>query len=378
MQARHDATMHMVTDMDSLARCRDLRDLEKVLIQTERLKYRGLLPCALRYAVWAVRQGGVIEIQDHGRLDASSPAFEFTFNNVRRCVARFCSRDTDLVDLAPGLIRLRRRSQILPPGWSAGIVFSGRDEEIPTLMNCIAGLERQPELRRDRGGEIVVCGPQRDLGFLKSHPAVRYFVHETPDAPQLMICQKKNALIRQLAGPRIAVLHARIVLDEDCLAAVPREFDMISPNTSVLERGRRVPYLSLGQTDAAHAGRMPRAMGRTMRVLRDGNPLRMHEHAPLFIDGGAFFVSRDLHVACPLDDAIAWQDAEDVDWCTRAFSQGFLIDLAPKAGALSATSKIRALPALGPMTWPIYRAHRWARDLRAGARHWALTLKGER
>ena len=367
-----------VSDLASLSRCRTLTDLDHVVIETAKLKYRGLLPTALRYAVWATRPGGRIDVLDGGIEDASSPAFEFSFNTVRQCAARFCARDVEFVDFGVGTIQMRRRSPIVVAGWGAGVVFSGRDEEIPQLLACLNGLHRQPELAASRGGEIVVCGPARDLDFLSGHSSVRYLVHELPDGPRVMICQKKNALIRAIEGPRVVILHSRIVLDDGCLAAVPREFDMASPNTSVLQAGRRVPYLSLCQSEAAIPGRMPRSVGRTMRSVPDGNPLRLHQHAPLFVDGGAFFVTRPLHDACPLDDDIAWQEAEDLDWCMRAYAQGYLIDLAPDATAVSATSKLRALPALGPLTRPAVEGNRARRLVKARLHHVMETLRGRR
>lgn len=371
-------TVFTVSDLASLGHCRTLKDLDRVVIETAKLKYRGLLPAALRYAVWAVRPGGRIDVLDGGVEDASSPAFEFSFNAVRQCAARFCARDAEFIDFGAGTIQMRRRSPILEAGWGAGVVFSGRDEEIPQLLACLDGLQRQPELAVSRGGEIVVCGPARNLDFLRDRPLVRYLVHELPDGPRVMICQKKNALIRSIMGPRVVILHSRIVLDEGCLAAVPREFDMASPNTSVLQAGKRVPYLSLCQSEAAIPGRMPRTVGRTMRSVPDGNPLHLHQHAPLFVDGGAFFVTRSLHHVCPLDDDIAWQEAEDLDWCMRAYAQGYLIDLAPDATAISATSKLRSLPALGPLTWPAVQGHRARQLMRARLHHVSETLRGRR
>ena len=367
-----------VSDLASLSRCRTLVDLDGVMIKTSKLKYRGLLPAALRYAVWATRPGGRIDVLDDGVEDASSPAFEFSFNAVRQCAARFCARDADFIEFGSGIIRMRRRTPVLEAGWGAGVVFSGRDEEIPQLLECLDGLQRQPELATGHGGEIVVCGPARSLDFLRDHPDVRYLVHDLPDGPRVMICEKKNALIRAIKGPRVVILHSRIKLDEGCLAAVPREFDILSPNTSVLQSGRRVPYLSLCQSEAAIPGRMPRAVGRTMRSVPDGNPLRLQRHAPLFVDGGAFFVTRSLHQQCPLDDHIAWQEAEDLDWCMRAYAQGYLIDLAPDAMAVSATSKLRQLPTLGPLTWPIMTGHRMRQLVKARAHHVSETLRGRR
>jgi hypothetical protein len=55
-------------------------------------------------------------------------------------------------------------------------------------------------------------------------------------------------------------------------------------------------------------------------------------------------VRKDVHERCPLNEDVAWDEAEDLEWCHRALAAGFLIDLAPEAKAVSAVGKLRSLP----------------------------------
>jgi hypothetical protein len=252
---------------------------------------------------------------------------------------------------------------VTPPGWSAGIVFSGRDAEIPTLLKGLEGLLAQPELTGD-GGEIAVCGPPRDRGFLGGVSGIRYIEHVDPPGQRVMIAAKKNALIRALGGPRVLVLHARIVLEPGALAAVPREFDISGPNILQQAGGRRASYLSLSSSETAWPGRMPRSTPWLMRHVGD-DPIALHARGGLFVDGGAFYVTKAAHRQCPLNDMIAWNEAEDVEWCARAFLDGLLVDIAPDSFAVSQTAKIRMPPNLGPLTTPMLRALKWAREAKA-------------
>lgn len=363
-----------------LARLRSSTDLDEVMVDARRLKYRGLLPCALRYALWAVRPGGRIVVHDDGRHDASAPIFEVPFNSVRQWAMKFVARDAELVRFdAAGLLEFERSAPVLEPGWSAGVVYSGRDEELPSLRRCLAGLAAQPELSSQRGGEIVVCGPERDLGFLAEFPQVRYLPYEAPAGHRFLIGHKKNALIRALRGPRIAIVHARIVFDAGALSGVPREFDILAPNIAVMEGGRRTPYLSIGRSDAAWPGLMPRRLPLTMRNLGSGDALALHRHGGVFVDGGAFLVTRRVHEACPLDEALAWEEGEDLEWCARAHLHGYLSDFAPGCTALSqAGSRLRRRPRLGVLTRGAEFVVRRARWVRAATRHHWLTLTGYR
>jgi transposase InsO family protein len=365
----------IVSDRASLAKLRTLYDLDEVVLQTSRLKYSGLVPCAVKYALWALRQGGRLIVEDTGRADATFVPFTVPFNLIRQWIFKFAGNDVELESFdAAGRMVLRRIAPVTPPGWSAGIVFSGSDAEIPTLRASLQGLLAQPELLPQAGGEIAVCGPARDLAFLDEFPSVRYIVYDEPSDGRFLVCRKKNALIAALRNPRVAILHARIVLEADALRNVPREFDITGPNTVFVAGGRRLTYLSLTQTQSVWPGTMPRHFPFSLRQMTSQDPLRLHERGGLFVDGGAFYVRRAVWEACPLNDNIAWLEDEDVEWCARAFLNGFLIDLAPRSGAISQTSKLSVPPDFGRFTPLIIAAVRNLRWLLAAGRYYRKIL----
>ena len=346
------ATPLRIASAEDIARVRHQVDHDAVVVDARQLKKTGLLPLALKYALFAVREGGRIMIEDEADGELGSPAHRVPHKLVRQWTFQFIGRDTQIVSLEPGRVELRRTRAVTPPGWSAGIVFSGRDAEIPTLLKALAGLHGQPELTE--GGEIAVCGPPRELGFLKDFPAVRYVEHIDPPGERVMIAAKKNALIRALEGPRVLILHARVVLEPRALDAVPREFDISGPNVLQEAGGRRSSYLSLSSTETAWPGQMPRSTPWLMRHVGD-DPLALHRKGGLFVDGGAFYVTKAAHALCPLNDLIAWNEAEDVEWCARAFMAGLLVDIAPESLAVSQTAKVRMPPAWGNATAPMLR-----------------------
>lgn len=107
-----------------------------------------------------------------------------------------------------------------PPGRTAGVIISGGDVEFRILGRCLDGLSAQPELI-GLDGEILVCGPIRDLGFLLSWPHVKYVEFDTPSAKPFLIGKKKNYLVRAVKGPRQIVVFARIVFDPDVIRLLP-------------------------------------------------------------------------------------------------------------------------------------------------------------
>lgn len=347
-----------IVDRESLAAVRYRHDLECVTIETAKLKFRNLLPCALKYGLWALRPGGRLIIRDTGGSDPAPSTLTVSSNLVRQWIACFIGREVEWAAIGAGQIELVRSSPVLVPGWSAGVVFSGQDSEVPMLRACLDGLLAQPELAPDGGGEIVVCGPARDLDFLSDYPSVRYLPFETPPSQRFLIGQKKNALMASLKGPRMIVLHTRVVLEAGALAGMPREFDISSPNTSVLVDGVRRPYLSLTQSDGVWLGHATRRTTVMLRQLDGADPTALLERGPVFIDGGAFCVTRAVFDACPLNPFVAWNEGEDVEWCGRAHMNGFLVDMSPRSPAYSQTNKLGAYRDFGAVT-PYLRRAAW-------------------
>lgn len=350
-------TEFVVSGREDLYRLKGMRGLSRVVIHTQRLVYRNLLMHALKYGVWALEPGGTLLVRDRSpNVFDLWPRF-VSFKLIRQWTYKALAQDAAPVrlDTAAGEIEMVRTRPLTPAGWGAGVVFSGQEAELPRLRACLDSLLRQPELLPENGGEIMVSGPAGAAGCLEGYPQVRYHVHDLPPGPRLMVCQKKNALIRALRGPRVAIMHSRITLAPDTLRHVPEEFEIITPR--VLSQGPvgMEDYLSLGVHDSGMAGYAPRL---TPSSLRRGTPeqyLDLYDQGYPYVDGGLFMVRKDVHARCPLNDDIAWDEAEDLEWCNRALAAGLLIDLAPGASAVSEVSKLRSLP-LPP------RVMRWMRD----------------
>jgi len=335
-----------VAAREDLYRLKAMHGLSRVEIRTGRLTYRNLMPHALKYGIWALAPGGTLLVRDDApNVFDLAPRF-VSFKLVRQWTYKLLAGEAEPVrlDVDRGEIELVRTRPPTPPGWGAGVVFSGGEAELPRLHACLDALLRQPELLPGNRGQIAVCGPAGAEGAVAGHPGVGYLVHEVPSGPRVMICAKKNALIRHLDGPRIAIMHTRITLEPGALARVPAEFELITPR--VLVDGARGPddYLSLGVHDAGLPGYAPRLAPSSLRRVPVDRYLDLYDEGPPYLDGGVFFVRKDVHARCPLNEAVAWDEAEDLEWSHRALAAGFLIDLAPEARARSAVAKLRSLP----------------------------------
>lgn len=365
----------------------DLNDLYRhaglnhILLHTNHFKYRGLMPLALKRSLYALREGGRLEIVDDGFSSTNSPPFEVPFNLIRQWTFKLLGRDTKLIkiDLKASTIVLERTRRVTAPGWSAGVTFSGSDREIPTLQTCLDGLLDQPELRAENGGEIVVCGPTRDIDFLDDYPSVRYLVYNPQPLPRFMICEKKNFLAAALNNPRMVLLHSRITLQPGALASTPAEFDIGTPGVLVEEHGELRPYLSLCYVDGPLPGQLPRRAPRNVRNVRDADPFEIYRRGPCYIDGGTIMVMKSVFEDCPLDANLAWEEGEDVEWCIRAAASGYLVEMFPDSLAVSQTHKLTHRPRLPEFLLEhVVAAVNACRLLWAWLRHTGATMMGWR
>ncbi|WP_068113020.1 glycosyltransferase family 2 protein [Tropicimonas marinistellae] len=337
-----------VKTADDLYRLKTMAGLARVTVDLSRIKRMGLAHLSMRLAYFAVAEGGEIVLFDRTASgDQSVGPFLLGWPTLRALAITALGRDCREEPVAQkGEIRFVRTTPRPEAGWSAGLIFSGRDEELPAVYRCLDGLCAQPELVGETG-EIILCGPTRDLGFLDAYPQVTYLVFDfEPSGSAFPISRKKNFLISQMAHPRRLVLHARIVLEPGAIAGAPEEFDIIAPNMIFRSDKGEEPSIGLIAIDPGWPNRVPRSFERSTLTTSPARYLDLMAHGRPYVDGGAFAVMAGVFDACPLNDALLWGDCEDVEWCLRAQTLGFSVDMAPQMMALNTNSKARTLEAL--------------------------------
>lgn len=338
-----------VRRMDDLYQLQQLSGLDAVTVDMSRIKLQGLAHLALRMGCNALAEGGTLTLRDGSASGAQTIGpFLIGWPSLRALAIRALGRVARLEPGATlGEMVFTRTAPALAPGWSAGIIFSGHDKELPALYRCLNGLIAQPDLLLDTG-EILICGPTRDVKFLKDYPQVRYVVYEIAADHQapFPISAKKNHLMRAMRFDRRLVLHARIVMEPGALAAAPAEFDILAPN--VIHRSDKCQEANIGliTIDPSWPDGVPRRFERSTLNLPADQYLRLMAHGRPYVDGGAFAVSARVFEACQLDGGLLWGDCEDVEWCFRAQTLGFAIDMCPRMKVLNTVSKVRTLESL--------------------------------
>lgn len=330
-----------ITHPDQLARLRDLRGLQVIQVEADAF-LAGNLPLYLfKYVAWALAEGGSAEVRATRTLDSMGiipGAWPFQMLVQVACKAIEGIGILTKVDVATRTFSFVRTSA--PPErepWSAVVVYSGREAELPLLDQCLRGLLDQPELTE--GGQIAVCGPVQASGVVQPYPGVEYLPCETPTtAGRFLVGKKKNFAIQHMRHERVLVCHSRIILEKGCLGRIPTEFDLITPRVSIIENNRSIPYVDLFfhrlESNTCFTAYVPPSLGYPrkdwMRFLRSHYP---------FVDGGLFCIKKSLALSVPISESIAWGEGEDLEWCRRLLMEGRVLELCINAGSVSLVDK---------------------------------------
>jgi hypothetical protein len=264
-------------------------------------------------------------------------SFQFVLQAAAKATAGFAEL-TD-VDVGARRFAIQRHAPLTSQRpWSAAVMFSGRDSERPLLEQCLAGLLNQPELTT--GGQIMVCGPAASAGAVQGFAGVEYLDGEAEIvAGRFLIGRKKNFAVSQARHEKVLVCHTRIVLEADCLKALPDDFDVITPAVNFIgAKGIKIPYADLLFQRFRGTGAYTHAPAPHIGYQRRNWLEHLRNYHP-FIDGGLFCTRKTLFQQTPLSEAIAWGEGEDVEWARRLLISGSLLELCLDSRALSLVNK---------------------------------------
>lgn len=362
-----------VSSVEDLQALRQQAGLERVDLRMDQLLQGNLPLYAARFALWSLREGGTLHVHAPTTLASVSVVtgrWAFQLLVMMFCKALDGWGEVIAHDLqARTLVCRRTRAPLQRGPWSAAVMFSGSAGEVSGLKKCLGGLLAQPEIRE--GGQVLVCGPAAGEALVDVGGAggvVQYLAVETPErAGRFMIGEKKNIAIRALRHERVLVCHTRIVLREGCLAAMPAEFDLITPRVWVQGAEAMLPYLDLGLFATDSAALYSDKASAPCHYDRARWLHGVAQRYP-YIDGALFCVRKSLAQRVALSDSIGWGEAEDSEWALRLVHGGRLVELAPQAHAESTSCKTPRYARWGHLE--AYRlASDWAQHWRAARAH---------
>lgn len=204
--------------------------------------------------------------------------------------------------------------------WTFGIVTNGKRPE--WLQESIESIRRQgvPDY------EILVVGPRQHLMTGGGDLRVIDFTEKDELG---WISRKKNLIAGSAQHENLAIMHDRIVLDQNWyegMRAYGNYFWLLGvPVESSEGHGRNVDWVRYD----GHRG---------VRQLTEIELLDYEDWDPfVFVNGGFLVTKRSCWTQIALDERLFWQQNEDV-WFSRAFiAQGWLPRMNPFAKAWSKT-----------------------------------------
>lgn len=236
--------------------------------------------------------------------------------------------------------------------WTFGIPVGPGD---PTMLN---GVVRRILDLPIANKEIILCG-RPPAGF-KHFDAVRIIGEDIP-APPVRIATKKNLIATEARFGNICIMHDRVILPADFLAAIRRFGDLYpfqgfqSLYFDDLWQAAPIRYSDymhvdrMTQTDM-HATPRPGSPDPVSPIaphllayydrrnrFRFENPLRYTSHS--YLTGSLYITKKSVWAHCPQNPALYWLEYEDVDHGERCAAAGIPHRINPYALTQSVISR---------------------------------------
>lgn len=302
-----------------------------ITINTKKLKYTGMLRYAFKYALWALKVGGEIEIIDEPFRDFGFSTKWIDFWQIRHELFKSLKNDIEILELDDkrGLIKVKKINEsYINNGFSFGIVFSGSEGEKEQLSKSIHSILNNKDLNKFNY-EVIICGPSNfdSESYLEQFISfnVKYLLFDFElNAKRLMITQKKNYLYENCQYSIVAINHTRILYADDfMMKTFDKKFDVFTPKVMVEENGKWYRYLDLGLIGSFNTSKVNSASVMSSIYLNDEILYFMKKRVP-YIDGALSVFNKKL-ISLPYNENIAWQEAEDIDLSMNLINKGYLI-----------------------------------------------------
>lgn len=218
-------------------------------------------------------------------------------------------------------------------GWTIAVMSGGGNEtRLERIFDSVRG-NNFPDV------EVLIVGPQPKCIL---PPFARHVEFREPEIDaRVPICAKKNLVAEAARHDKLLIIHDRIALHDNWLAAVARlrpDWDTLCFPTEIagaphrrLADWCRYDSDSLETFHLRRATRYFESYPADYRNLRHWN-LDYTSYSPfLMLNGGGFAIKRDVFRDVPYPEFLHWWEIEDGHWSTQLINAGKVVSLAEGA-----------------------------------------------
>ena len=186
--------MYTLVKKEDIYALQSKTDVERIRIIAKGFKNNGTLLPALKYSLWALKQGGILEVFDSGPNSDHISPYNLPFSLIQMQVISALKENVEIlkIDSEKYKIFLKKITANPEKKWQCGIIFSGQENEKSSLLRCIQSIRNENELASENS--IIVCGPKINIDFLNRYKNVSYLVYHNPKSNNLFPISSKKKL----------------------------------------------------------------------------------------------------------------------------------------------------------------------------------------
>tara|TARA_Y100000816_G_C26089714_1_gene575670 strand:- start:416 stop:1495 length:1080 start_codon:yes stop_codon:yes gene_type:complete len=326
-----------IKNINDLYQLRYKEGLNNITVISKNFLRNGLFPIALKFSFWALSEDGMLSVKCSSRktnqLLPNAYDFKLLIHEVYK-ILKYATCEFSINDKKNEII-ISKSKNFNDSNWSFGIIFSGNKNELNQVFDSIEKINNL-KLRTGLKYEVLICGPLESKKYFKD-TNIKYVNYEN-DHERFLINKKKMILFNAMKYNNCCILHSRIKLSPDSILNLPENFDVITPriyynNESELSKDNDLIFYKWNRTLEYIVS------ASTFKDYDRDKYLSYYKDSIPYIDGGCIITKKSILQNVPLNENIAWGEAEDVEWSKRLFLNGYLVEVSKDSIAFTETTK---------------------------------------
>jgi hypothetical protein len=315
---------------------------DNIVINLLKIKEDNVLRYIIKHTFWKLKLNGTIEFIDEPSKGQLFSTKRIDFWQIKNLIFKLLKNDILLLEINNRSIKIKKTLECYNNnGFSFGLIFSGKEEEINFLQNTMESILKNDNIDK-YNYEILICGPSNlNNDILKKYllnQNIKYIDYNSIESERFMISKKKNFLYSQMKYNISILSHLRISYSQNFMNNIyNKKFDFLAPKVLDSKNKSYLGFTLIGSYDLSRKNTFKPLTG---EFLEDDFYYALKNRVP-YIDGGILILNKNIVKNNPLDNYIAWGEGEDLDMAANLYYQGNLIDYDSNLICFSSANKLR-------------------------------------
>jgi len=320
-------------------------EFDRINIYANSFKKNSVLRIVFKFALWALRDNGELNIYDEPHKTYGFINNKIEFWQVRNELFKSLSDSIKLIkiDEAIGFIKLKKiKAYKKNSGITYGIILGSGQEELKKAKLSIDSI--YDTVNGYNNFEIIIIGSDLKCPEIFNNKInLKYYFLDVFENGRILTSKKKNKIFHLAKFNLVTIFHSRIIFTKNYHSLIlSKNIEFATPKVNFISQQKKYRYLDFGLLKSYEILNK-KNIGRVVSgpYIND-QYWYLLKNKVQYIDGGINILNKDLLKYKNIyNDNIAWGEAEDLELSKKIHSEGFLIDFLFDVECKSSTNKLK-------------------------------------